>query len=197
METNYLLRKVAGRLVKLDPDIFHNPRISNSSLMIAAGHRVVVCDYKNKKYFSLPRFVANAQKGQIVDHINRDTFDNRRCNLRIVNARQSNLNRRLRSNTGFIGVSKTQKRKNKFCCEAYFQPKTGKRNKFYSSVSPKGLILAALARDRFVIQNGEQEYAPLNFPVFKKEPFKTFLLKIDLNEYKRKTISLEKPLRQK
>lgn len=187
----YLFRKVAGRLIKLDPDVFYDPRILNSSLMLESGRRVVVCDRENNKYPSLPRLILNAQKGQIVDHRNRDPFDNRRENLRIVTPRQSNLNRRLKSNTGFIGVSKTQKRKNNFRYEAYFQPKDGKRKKFYSPVTPKGLILAALARDKFVLQSGDEEYAPLNFPFFKYEPFKSFLLRSDLNEHK-KTNSSEK-----
>jgi hypothetical protein len=182
----YLLRKVAGRFVMLDPQDFYDPRILNSSLMLESGRRVVVCDYKNKKYFSLPRLILNAQKGQIVDHINREPFDNRRENLRIVNARQSVLNRRLRSNTGFIGVSKTKRtdRADKFYYEAYFQPKDGKRKKFCASFTPDGLILAAFARDKFVLQAGDEDYAPLNFPFFKNEPFKSLLLKENLNDYK-------------
>jgi hypothetical protein len=39
-----------------------------------------------------------------------------------------------------------------------------------------------MARDKFVIENRDEEYAPLNFTIFKKEPFKTFLLKSDLYE---------------
>jgi hypothetical protein len=118
----YLIRKVAGRLVKLDPDMFFDPRILNASLMLESGRRVVVCDYKNKKYYALPRLILNAKKGEIIDHINRDPLDNRRCNLRIVTARQSNLNRKLHSNTGFIGVSqiKRKDRPNKSHLEAYF-----------------------------------------------------------------------------
>jgi hypothetical protein len=181
----YKIRKVAGRNVRLDPRDFYNPKISNSTLMLVGG-RVVVCDYKNKKYTSLPRFILKPPKNKIVDHINRKPLDNRRCNLRIVNARQSSLNRRLKSNTGRIGVSKTKrtKRDNKCFYEAYFQPRTGKRKKFYAPPTPKGLILAALARDKFVIESGDQNYTPLNFPLFKTDPFKTILLRSDLNEYK-------------
>jgi hypothetical protein len=186
----YLLRKVAGRLVKLDPDVFYDPHILNSSLMLESGRRVVVCSRKNNKYPSLPRLILNAQKGRIVDHINRDTFDNRRENLRIVSPRQSNLNRRLKSNTGRIGVSKIKKGK-KYCYEAYFYPKDGKKQRFYSPLSPKGLILAALARDKFVLQAGEEDYAPLNSPIFKNEPFKTLLLRSDLNEHKKTNSSEE------
>ena len=185
----YKIRKVAGKSVRLDPQDFYNPKILSSSLMLVGG-RVIICDYKNKKYLSLPRFILKAKTKQIVDHINRNPLDNCRSNLRIVNARQNALNRRLKSNTGRIGVSKTKrtKRDNKCFYEAYFQPQTGKRKKFYAPPTPKGLTLAALARDKFVLEAGDEEFAPLNFPLFKTEPFKTILLRSDLNEYKQ-TIS--------
>ena len=185
-DQSYLLRKVAGRFVKLDPDMFYDPRIMNASLMLESGRRVVVCDYKNKKYYALPRLILNAQKGQIIDHRNRDPLDNRRCNLRIVNARQSNLNRRLHSNTGFIGVSRTKRtdRPDSFYYEAYFQPENGKRKKFRAPFTMEGLVLAVVARDKFVIECGDEEYAPLNFPFFKREPFRSLLLRSDLNEFK-------------
>ena len=183
---SYLLRKVAGRFVKLDPDMFYDPRIMKASLMLESGRRVVVCDYKNKKYYALPRLILNAKKGEIIDHINRDPLDNRRCNLRIVTARQSVLNRRLHSNTGFIGVSRTKRtdRPDRFYYEAYFQPENAKRKKFYAPFTMAGLVLAACARDKFVLECGDEEYAPLNFPLFKREPFRNLLLGSDLNEFK-------------
>ena len=185
----YKIRKVAGKYVRLDTKDFYDPLIVNSSLMLVGG-RVIICDYKHKKYFSLPRFILKAKKRQIVDHINRNPLDNRRCNLRIVDARQNALNRRLKSNTGHIGVSKTKrtKRDNKCYYEAYFQPKDGKRKTFCAPLTHKGLTLAALVRDKFVLEAGDEKFAPLNFPLFKNDPFKTILLRSDLDEYKQ-TIS--------
>jgi len=53
------------------------------------------------------RFIMDAPAGMYVDHINHDTLDNRRCNLRIVTPTQSLRNTRaLRGGTSlFKGVS--------------------------------------------------------------------------------------------
>lgn len=53
------------------------------------------------------RVVARAKPGQVVDHINHDTLDNRKANLRIVTTSQNMMNRRgPRKNTelGIRGV---------------------------------------------------------------------------------------------
>jgi hypothetical protein len=49
-------------------------------------------------------------------------------------------------------------------------------------------VPAAMARDKFIIENGDGEYTPLNFTIFRKEPFKAFLLKSDLYERREKRI---------
>ena len=41
----------------------------------------------------LHRFIMDAKTGDVVDHINRNTLDNRRCNLRIVDHSINNKNR--------------------------------------------------------------------------------------------------------
>lgn len=51
------------------------------------------------------RRIAGARKGEIVDHVNGNTLDNRRANLRTVSARHSTWNRRGYSRmTPFKGV---------------------------------------------------------------------------------------------
>jgi len=47
---------------------------------------------RGKPQISLHRFIMKAQKGQFVDHINRDKLDNRRQNLRIATTRQNQFN---------------------------------------------------------------------------------------------------------
>lgn len=53
------------------------------------------------------RVIAGTPDGMDTDHINRDTLDNRRCNLRVCTTRQNMMNRRKRANTSsrYIGVS--------------------------------------------------------------------------------------------
>lgn len=71
------------------------------------------CNFKlpNGKWTTLRlhRFVMNASKGQIVDHINHDGLDNRRSNLRIVDASENQFNSRKRRSgalSKYKGVAK-------------------------------------------------------------------------------------------
>lgn len=53
--------------------------------------------------FFLHRFIMNAEKGQIVDHINFNTLDNRRSNLRFVTAKESANHTRRRTKEATTG----------------------------------------------------------------------------------------------
>jgi len=65
---------------------------------------------KRKTYFRtghstvLHRLIVSCPKGMVVDHIDGDTFNNQRSNLRIVNHWKNMVNRRRSSVTGFAGV---------------------------------------------------------------------------------------------
>jgi len=48
---------------------------------------------KNKRRY-LHRYLLDAQRGELVDHVNRNTLDCRRSNLRMCNTFESNRNRR-------------------------------------------------------------------------------------------------------
>ncbi|MGA2915456.1 MAG: HNH endonuclease [Sedimentisphaerales bacterium] len=138
---------------------------------------------KTGKSIILTRYLMHAGKGEIVDHRNRNRLDNRRCNLRIVNSRQNNLNRIIRNNTGLISVTK-YKQENRFYIRTQFTTKEGKKLGFSCPDTPFNRILTALAHDKFVLQSGEEEYALLNFPQWQFEPLRSILMKEDLSKYK-------------
>lgn len=54
----------------------------------------------------LSRLIMNCEKGLQVDHINHDSFDNRKSNLRIVTVSQNNMNKDVRADntSGYTGV---------------------------------------------------------------------------------------------
>lgn len=58
---------------------------------------------KNSNTRRLSRFITNCPKGLVVDHINRDTLDNRKCNLRIC-TQFENMQNRSNNKTGTVGV---------------------------------------------------------------------------------------------
>lgn len=49
--------------------------------------------FQNKKSISMHRFIMGAKEGQQVDHINGNSLDNRRSNLRFCNNAQNQYNR--------------------------------------------------------------------------------------------------------
>jgi hypothetical protein len=62
--------------------------------------------YVNKKVIVLHRYLMNAESGQYVDHINKNTQDNRISNLRFVTNQENGCNRKLGKNntSGIMGV---------------------------------------------------------------------------------------------
>ena len=66
----------------------------------------------SRGHVMLHRIISNANKGQIVDHINRIKTDNRRENLRLVEPLINCLNRgpKLNSKSKYKGVSKQKNR---------------------------------------------------------------------------------------
>lgn len=81
-------------------------RLKGKSLYVhKVGQFLYVRINPNKEY--LHRYIMGTMpKGMVVDHINRNTLDNRRQNLRVVTI-QENLRNQLRPNnkTGYTGVS--------------------------------------------------------------------------------------------
>lgn len=201
-QEDYVIRKVAGKDVQMDAETFYNPKVLNATLILTKDGHVYARDKKTRKTTALARIAVNAKKGQLVDHRNRKPLDNRKNNLRAATGRplqflslrrkklsagvsaslrQNMLNRILKNSTGFIGVHTRKNKKGEtIYCGAYISEK--RRHSFYSPKTPFGLVLAAAARDKFILENGDEEYAPLNFEIFKKEPFRSLLLNGDLYE---------------
>jgi hypothetical protein len=150
-------------------------------------YKMVRCRIGSDKTYSLTRMLMQAGENELVDHRNRNPLDNRRSNLRIVSSRQNAINRTPNSSTGYIGVSITTLRGKKRL-QATFKP-AGKRRKFSLYDTPENRIICALVHDKFVIEAGDDEYAPLNWPKLRDEPFRGELLKMDISEFR--TSSLE------
>jgi hypothetical protein len=103
----------------------------------------------------MSRQILDATAGTIVDHINRDTLDNRRLNLRFVTKSQSDWNRKHPVGIcGFTGVRR-------YRCKYQARIRTGER--LIDIGIFQTAIEAALAYDKVaLIERGE--FAVLNFP---------------------------------
>ncbi len=206
---DYLMFKIQDRLVKVDPDIYykirsgrHEPPYKKYNGDIKGiringeGYAVIICGKKPpRRHIHLSRFVMDAKQGQIVDHRNRDRLDNRRKNLRIVTPRQNNLNKKCKNGSGYFGVCIKKNKKGENFCEARFTADSGTKTLSLTPDSPHNRVIAAFARDKFVLEAGDEEYAPLNFPCFKNEPQRSCLLKEDLRSWAEKNRTGDKKLK--
>lgn len=107
----------------------------------------------------LHRFIMQAPDGVLVDHINGNQLDNRRCNLRFASDQQNQRNRRVsRTNkSGFKGVAPTSSAKNPWQANIYVSRKQIYLGNF---ATPEAAALAydEAARAHF------GEFAAVNFP---------------------------------
>ena len=72
-----------------------------------AARNITISPYKGR-ILLMHRVITNAPKGMVVDHINGDTLDNRRVNLRICSQGENMKNARSGKNKwGFRGISKS------------------------------------------------------------------------------------------
>jgi hypothetical protein len=71
------------------------------------SHGCYVCTTINNKKIRMHRLIMSCQKDKEIDHINGNSLDNRKCNLRIVDRQQNNYNKRkMKNNTsGYKGVT--------------------------------------------------------------------------------------------
>lgn len=83
------------------------PLVSDCSWALVATSPGAVYARSSKKQY-MHRVITGAPKGMVVDHLNHDTLDNRRTNLRVGGQRENGLNRlgaNKNSTTGVLGVN--------------------------------------------------------------------------------------------
>ena len=92
-----------GTKFKIDVNDFE--KVKKYTWHLANGY---IVGKVNKKEIKLHRFLMGIKEGYEVDHINRDPYDNRRINLRIVNRSKNMQNTGISKNntTGYKGVYK-------------------------------------------------------------------------------------------
>jgi len=109
---------------------------------------------------SMNRIIIGAGSNAQVDHINGNTLDNRRCNLRVCNNAENNRNRWLQSNnkSGYKGVCWNKKSKGWEVQIKVFGKK--KHGGIF-----KSKVIAALKYDQMAKDNFG-EFARINFPAY-------------------------------
>ncbi len=99
-------------VVLFDDDDSWVLRYSLSVIDNGKGHKRVVFTSGELEYKYVHRVIISTRKGQIVDHINRNPLDNRKCNLRhvskYINAANASLHRDKADQSLPIGVTKTK-----------------------------------------------------------------------------------------
>jgi hypothetical protein len=101
-----------------------------------------------------------ANKNQIVDHINRDTLDNRKCNLRLVDCSLNNMNqkKKLSKISKYRGVSIHQNINRKKRWMARFQ---FKNKSIYLGYYETELEAHLAIKNKFIEMFGENHGYPL------------------------------------
>lgn len=90
--------------------------------------------YNRINKLQIHRYLIDTPEGMVVDHINRDTLDNRKSNLRNCSTADNNLNRDFPdSNTGIKYIHKIKKKNsNRIVYMVNLHKKGYKNNSFYS-----------------------------------------------------------------
>jgi len=117
----YMFRRIGlskGKWVKVDPEDYWE-LCGYKWCVSQGGDRYYAVRAKSKrrgvlKMELMHRVIAQAEKGLMVDHINRNTLDNRRANLRVVSAAENTYNknkpkRRKKLTSRYKGVYRTKR----------------------------------------------------------------------------------------
>lgn len=149
-----------GYFTKIDSEDL--PRVSEHKWRVTTVDKYnkprAVSSLNGRKILLLSRFIMNAPDGKVVDHVNGDTLDDRKSNLRVCSQRENLFNRKLNKNnhSGYKGVFWSGKH-NKWLS----QLQTNHKVYYLGLYSDK--VKAAEAYDRKAIEFFG-EYAKTNFP---------------------------------
>lgn len=99
---------------------------SNKKYLVSYSQKVVNGKVLYNKKFSLHRVITNAPSDKEIDHINQNTLDNRKCNLRICDKSDNLKNKSKYKNntTGYKGVTKKNGRRKKYMTQISIDGKT-------------------------------------------------------------------------
>jgi len=119
------------------------------------GRNIYAATNKNGRMVYMHRMLMRPRKGYVVDHIDGNSLNNRRCNLRVCTQAQNLINKAPRGGTSqFVGVYRS---KNKWL--AYVT----RHGKYHYVGVFEDEVEAAKARERKAYEL-HGEYAYLNFP---------------------------------
>jgi hypothetical protein len=123
-----------------------------------SGNRIYAVRRRQNRTITMQRQIMNAPEGLLVDHIDGNSLNNRKSNLRLCSAHQNACNRRPRRNSSskYKGVS-WYKRDKKWQVQIYYNARTIHLGRFDDEVE------AALVYDRKATELFG-EFAYLNFP---------------------------------
>ena len=156
-----LIPLTQGKFTKVDNEDFDKVRGFNWNYSkMGTGYS------NNHRLGLMHRYIMNAPKGKVVDHINHDTLDNRKSNLRICTQLENNANQRPYENSSskYKGVS-WDRENNKWRASTHW----GGVNKSLGRYEKEEE--AGVAYDLEAIHR-QGDFAYLNFPEKKEEYLK-------------------------
>lgn len=152
IKDNYVIIKIKNQDCFIDIDDYE--KIKQYKLNIQKNYVVM---YKDKTSLLIHRYILNVNDSQYwVDHINNNTLDNRKNNLRITDNVKNTQNRKKQKNTSseYIGVYKRN---------SNWRVQISYNNKYILQKTLNNEEDAARLRDLFILKNLPDEHYKLNF----------------------------------
>lgn len=141
--------------------------LSNYKWYYSKGYasRITYFEDGTIKTNTMHREIMGNPKGGIIDHINRNSLDNRKENLRIVTTKQNSMNARKTRSECSSYYKGVRKHKHLWLASVHVN------NKYYGAGYHKSQVLAAIAYDEKAIELFG-EYAGTNFSEKERQDLK-------------------------